>query len=232
MAATDLLSAYEIERLPVVAQILAANSNLYTHLVQRKTVDDAETQGTNRNGFLRWRNDALFQLDVNYRWSPIVLDERARSKLNEETLKARAYEGYPGGDIQAGDRAPDAPTLLRADGTETSLFSVFTPYAHTVLAFLPVSDAAARTTLALDFTKIYPADVVQLAILKHCQIPESRTCTKDASTYYDPKGHAYNEYGVDDSFTIVVVRPDGYIGAIVGDVKGVETYFSRILAMV
>ena len=195
-------------------------------------MDDAETQGTNRNGFLRWRNDALFQLDVNYRWSPIVLDERARSKLNEETLKARAYEGYPGGDIQAGDRAPDAPTLLRADGTETSLFSVFTPYAHTVLAFLPVSDAAARTTLALDFTKIYPADVVQLAILKHCQIPESRTCTKDASTYYDPKGHAYNEYGVDDSFTIVVVRPDGYIGAIVGDVKGVETYFSRILAMV
>ncbi len=219
----------------MVVQILAANSNLYTHLVQKKTTIDVEPQTTpkaKKNGFFRWRNDALFQLDVNYRWSPIVLDGRTSDKSNERDLKARAYEGYPGDSIQAGDRAPDALTLLCADGTETSLFSVFKPYIHTVLAFLPAGHIAAHTAAALDLAKSYSLDVLQVVILKRRGVPGEAVAGNDTSTYYDRNGHAYSEYGVGDSFTIVVVRPDGYVGAVVEDVLEAKEYFSLIFNVI
>ena len=220
-----------MERLPVVVQILAANSKLYTHLVQKKTTNDVEVQAmpeANKDGFLRWRNDALFQLDINYRWSPIVLDGRTSDTPDGDELKAHAYQGYPGEGVRAGDRAPNAPALLHADGTETSLFSIFKPYIHTALAFSPVGDTTNHTAVALDLAKTYSVDVLQVITLEHLGRP-APVVRNDTPTYYDPNGYAYNEYGVGDSFTIVVVRPDGYIGAIVEDIRGVEKYFSRIL---
>ncbi|PIL27593.1 hypothetical protein GSI_10744 [Ganoderma sinense ZZ0214-1] len=188
-AAEDLLSTYHIERLPVVAQILAANSHLYTHLVQKKS-SDVEIEATpraNKDGFLRWRNDALFQLDVNYRWSPIVMDEPARDKKDEDDLKARAYQGYPGEGVRAGDRAPDAPALLRTDGTETSLFSIFKPYIHTALAFSP---CGVDTAAALGLTETYSADILQVVRLKRHGVVGPVEAGNDTSTCYDPNGTA------------------------------------------
>ena len=44
LAGKGLLDTYESERLPVVAQILAATSKLYHHLVQSK-MEDVESNG-------------------------------------------------------------------------------------------------------------------------------------------------------------------------------------------
>ncbi|KAM5533895.1 hypothetical protein V8D89_012435, partial [Ganoderma adspersum] len=197
MAVKELLSTYQIERLPVVVQILAANSKLYTHLVQKNTTNDVSVQAipkANQNGFLRWRNDALFQLHVNYRWSPIVLDGRTSDKSDEDDLKARAYEGYPGEGVRAGDRAPDAPALLCEDGTETSLFSIFKPYIHTVLAFLPVGNTTDHSATPLNLAKIYSADVLQVVMLERLGVPElGQVGRSGTSTCYDPNGYAYSE---------------------------------------
>ena len=48
---------------------------------------------------MQWRNRALQMYDINYRWSPAVYDARGTLGFEEDELKARAYEGYPGGDV-------------------------------------------------------------------------------------------------------------------------------------
>ena len=82
--------------------MLRMTSNLYPHVIARE-VDDGKS---NTNRFLAWRDDTLRQLDINYRWSPIVFDTRGTNGLDADDLKARAYIGYPGEDVRAGDRAP------------------------------------------------------------------------------------------------------------------------------
>ena len=59
-----------------------------------------------------------------------------------------------------------------------------------------------------------------------------------ASTYHDKEGHAYRTYSVSVSdetqahsacVCAFIVRPDGYIGAFVRDVDGLETYIIKIV---
>ena len=110
LASSELLSTYQTERIPVVTHMLAATSNLYTHLVPKES--DTNDTDTNKTGFLQWRDQSLRMYDINYRWSPIVYDVRGTLGLDEDELKARAYVGYPDGDVHAGDRAPDASALV------------------------------------------------------------------------------------------------------------------------
>ena len=50
-----------------------------------------------------------------------------------------------------------------------------------------------------------------------------------ATTYHDKEGYAHKAYGVNgQTLNVVVVRPDGYIGAFVQDVTGLQTYISII----
>jgi len=51
----------------------------------------------------------------------------------------------------------------------------------------------------------------------------------DATVAVDRDGHARRAYLVQGgSMTIVIVRPDGFIGAIVNEVNGIDRYFSKI----
>ena len=59
------------------------------------------------------------------------------------------------------------------------------------------------------------------------------TAVDGASAYHDKEGHAQKAYDVNGQvLTAVVVRPDGYIGAIVHDVDGLQTYMSRVVGVV
>ncbi|RDX54604.1 hypothetical protein OH76DRAFT_1397960 [Lentinus brumalis] len=225
LASRDLLSTYDVERLPVIAQMLAATSALYTQLTHLKP-DGGPGSGLESSNFLKWRNDALRQLDINYRWSPMVLDARGMNDLDENALKARGYQGYPGEPVRAGDRAPEAPALVDATGKETSLFEIFKPNAHTVLVFSPkhAGSGAQEVVAAAQASPL--ASVTKTLVLGRDGVPPT---IEGASAYHDKEGHAYKAYGVDDGvLTVVVVRPDGYIGAFVNDVDGLQTYISRI----
>ena len=96
------------------------------------------------------RRRKLFQLDLNYRWSSIVFDERFASSSAQKD----AY-GKLGQDLRAGDRAPDAPSLVILHSKVTSigkvsgqvgasvrLFDIFEPTVHTALVFAPASDVS------------------------------------------------------------------------------------------
>ncbi|NKJ44310.1 FAD-dependent monooxygenase [Novosphingobium sp. SG720] len=127
---------------------------------------DALKSGDMRRG----RN--VHQLDLGYRESPLAMPTPGRS-----------------GDLQAGDRAPDA--LVRdAAGQQHRLFDLFKGPHWTLLCF-GTAPLAARPGLQVH------------AIGKH-------------GAFADDAGQFQAAYGVHPG-DCVLVRPDGYIGAIIVD---------------
>ena len=233
LASPDLLDSYQVERVPVIAQMLIATTNLYTHAVDKKAEDVKLPSGadnTSSSFMMSWRNRTLHQLELNYRWSPLAVDARGNGGFDEADLKARAYEGYPDGEVHAGDRAPQAPALVNAAGKETSLFDIFRTNIHTVLVFTPESaDTQAAVGDVVKATRALPTGVAQTIVVGREGIPDAIAGTV---SYHDKEGHATRAYRADEQqLTIAVVRPDGYVGAFVYDVDGLKSYFSRVVQL-
>ncbi|GAA0900788.1 FAD-dependent monooxygenase [Pseudonocardia zijingensis] len=159
--ADALLDSYEAERRPVAAHVLGLSEELLRRHVEG--ADDAHERGPETQ-----------QLDIGYRGSPIVRDERARP-----------------GRLHAGDRAPDGP-VVDAAGRPLRLFDLFRGPHATLLVF---GDPAPGTV---------PADA-------RVVLPAGRTATGTAVV--DAQGFVAAAYDVPDG-TAVLVRPDGYVGAI------------------
>jgi hypothetical protein len=102
--------------------------------------------------------------------------------------------------VQAGDRAPDSP-CHDASGTPVRLFDVFRGPHFTLLAFGP---RHAATVAAVN--KRYGAAVRAYTVAR----PGGPA---DHATLVDTHGHAYRAYDI-DADTLVLVRPDGYVGLI------------------
>ena len=171
------------------------------------------------------RDQRMNMLGVNYRSSPIVADEFTQAE------PVNAYGLLEEGVLVAGDRAPDAPELelvvAQATGEAemgTRLFDVFRPIYHTVLVFAP--DAASVADV-LEVLKRYPEDVVRLVIVL---AQGSKVTTRaQADVAVDRGGYAYRAYlAVKGEKRVVVVRPDGVVGAIVHGAEGVGRYFGKI----
>ncbi|THH18854.1 hypothetical protein EW146_g2205 [Bondarzewia mesenterica] len=218
LAPRELLSTYTQERLPVVAEVL----NLTTVLLQ-KTM----TAGKGDNS--PWKRDeTLGQLGINYRWSPIVVDKRAAAL--SQPSKSVSMSPYGVQDMEAicaGDRAPDAPELLDVEknGT-TSLFRIFGPSYHTILCFSATPVPLSKLTPLL---KQYPPGLMRLFSVVQLGADPSTFVNSENGVLYDTKGHAYRNYSVTmDVPTLVVVRPDGMIGAIVTEEHGLMTYLEKV----
>lgn len=217
LAAPSLLTTYTEERLPVIAAMLEKSTLLHD------AIQKADDAGWKRGGDLR-------QLGVNYRWSSVVVDERTPKPRGHQDVNP--YGSGTDGSLRAGDRAPEAPGLVLVDdGARTSLFDVFGPGHHTVLLFTPSADLMTEQLLAK--MKAYPAGLIKTVevfpqgtlgprVVGHWQ-PDNAVVDQD--------GHAFAGYQVTpEKPTIVVVRPDGYVGGIVYGLHGVEAYFQSVFA--
>ncbi|KAJ7503285.1 FAD binding domain-containing protein [Mycena galericulata] len=247
-----LLKSYNAERLPVVAQMLLATSAIYTHTVAPVQVQaqppnansttpkekEEEEDDDTVSGWFRWRNSALEMFGINYRYSPIVLHEAlgdGDGAQSVEEMRARAYEGYEGtGTLRAGDRAPEASGLVLLDATttlaETSLFDLLDSARHTILVFIPSHTALSEpaTVKITSAVATYPADAVQIFAV-YRDLEEAAVGSVSCGTRVaDTKGHAFGAYLIEDEGRIVVVRPDGFIGAMVRDGDGMEQYCRNI----
>jgi len=202
----SLLDSYTTERLPVIAEMLSQTTAILNQTFQ-----------ADKDDIKPWiRGFALKQFGVNYRGSPIVLDER--------TMEDVSGSPYSNDDerICAGDRSPDAPGLIDSSGKQTRLFDMFKPWLHTVLIF--GDDLAPSVLQAL---KQYPEKTIQAL----CIVPKDTPSHID-TVLEDRDGHAYTGYAVDRTrSTVVIVRPDGMIGAITFGVEGTERYFDRIFGI-
>jgi 2-polyprenyl-6-methoxyphenol hydroxylase-like FAD-dependent oxidoreductase len=132
---------------------------------------------------MRRDNPALQQLFLNYRGGP----------LTEELRSAP-------GRVSAGDRAPDAPARS-ADGAPLRLFDLFRGPHSTLLTF------------GVDQERI---DLLNKAFGDRLRIHP--VCDRDGvapERVIDADGHAHRAYGIDPagtSATLILVRPDGYVG--------------------
>ncbi|KAF9474986.1 hypothetical protein BDN70DRAFT_884267 [Pholiota conissans] len=212
-ASPSILDTFNEERIPVVAQMLQITEKLLD-----KTALN-EDSGWDRSGHLN-------QLGVNYRWSSIVLDEERELK-GAEFAKITTYDADPKFGVYAGDRAPDAPGLVRIGGAETRLFELFDPTRHTVLVFSNQLDVSLLSGLDK-----YSGDLVQAFVVMEGGkgAPEgTQVDGKSVEVLEDKDGHAYATYmRVDATRGIYIIRPDGVVGARVGSLDGVERYFSGI----
>jgi len=143
---TSLLQSYTEERLPVIAEMLRHTSYLMDESIKAKE---------NPSG---WKRDpATMQLEVHYRWSPVVLDEQDAE-----------YMDLGEGDclLRAGDRAPDAPGLVDLKNSKPSaavrLFDLFGCSHHTVLVLTAASEQSQRVLHTL---KSYPASIARAVII-------------------------------------------------------------------
>lgn len=223
-APISLLDSYELERMPIISEMLQISTLLHRNVPQRSFAE-----GKGQGQALRdWQ---LFQLDANYRHSPFVLDERFAYKAEDQT---DAY-GEKGHDTRGGDRAPDAPglvTLATATGLKpTRIFELFNTASHTVLIFVPGLEEHKTRALLQPVLKalgrLSPGLVHTALIVRGDAIdppfPEMDFVLKDT------EGHAFQNYGiVAGQLAIIVVRPDTYIGAFVNDRAGVEKYLSLV----
>lgn len=247
-APPSLLDTYNEERLPVITQMLYATTKLYTHLVSKEKEQTNEADAVksvpaianDRSQFMKWRNDALELYGVNYRFSSIVLEERANTEeWDAEDVRAHAYSGYEGRDtLCAGDRAPDAPALYDIHKKETTcLLDVFRTDMHTVLIFANTL-AAASVSAILDAIRTRPAGLIQILVI--CdpigggddvnKLNVDFTASSDIRIVQDKENHAATSYRIlnKETVTIVIVRPDSFIGAIVSNAEGVRKYFAKI----
>ena len=240
LATPALLDSFEVERMPVIADMLKITTDLFHHIfntdTQRKIelakeaeagAEDALSEARER-GWLR--GGKLFQLDLNYRWSTVVLDERFE---NAESAKD-AY-GVPGHDVRAGDRAPDAPALLAAppkgDGALTRLFDIFKPSTHTVLLFAS-GNLEVKPFLAV--LAALPSDLFNVLAIVPAGIQVQGSLDGIDAILEDTEGFARDGYGLKDGSvpTAVLVRPDGMIGAFAVSGGGLEKYLSAVFVHV
>lgn len=213
---TSLLSSYSTERVPVIEEML-----FMTHSMMQKTFDaKISMEAAFTRDTIKTR-----MLGINYRHSPIVLDERFG---HHDGTKTTPYECLDGR-ICAGDRAPDAPDLEYIQGGQgvTTLFSLFSGIRHTILIFPSADHDYGRSIepYLLPFSNHIARTVLVLSRFGHYE-PQ-----RDLVAVQDTSGHAVDAYQVGDEprGLTVVLRPDGYIGAVAYGGKGVSDYFSLLL---
>ena len=218
----SLLDSYTEERLPVVAEML----NLTTKILEVTIAKPNNEAGWRRTGNLN-------QLGVNYRWSSIVVDQSTDSGAGPNAREAHsAYDVEAGGLLRAGDRAPDAPGLVKVNfdnqksSESTRLFKLLSPTYHTILIFAETIDVHA-TTLQAAIAR-FPKELVRAVVLLRAG---TTNMIQDVAcdVFEDRDGHAYDAYkGAEGANGIVIIRPDGVTGAIVKDVEWVDRYFRAV----
>ncbi|KAG2048023.1 hypothetical protein BDR06DRAFT_984961 [Suillus hirtellus] len=179
IASKFLLETYSAERLPVISEMLEVT----TSILDRTMMSGDISAG---------RNHILHMLGINCRFSTIVLDEFVAS-----VKPVNAYGVLDEGNLEAGDRVPDASNMLQVGALEpdaTTLFGLHRPWYHTILVFAPN---------LVDVTPILSA----------------------LEAYDKIVGYAYLAYIAEVGQTkVFVIRPDGVIGAIVHGVEDIFRY--------
>lgn len=221
LAPLSLLDTYTEERLPVIAEMLKTTTSLLNKTFTATTGDPSAFD----------RGLPLFQLGVNYRWSSIIFDEFVTPETEPQDPYGLTI--LKSGAVRAGDRAPQAPGLVviypkERSGHNTSLFQIFDPARHTILFF--AADAKLVNS-AVEALQRFPKHVVRSVVI----VPEQHDAVEVADVdqvLLDQDGYAYSGYAiVKEGITVVVIRPDGVIGAMVKGPQGIAQYFSRIFSV-
>ena len=159
-----------------------------------------------------------------------MLDERTPKE--DEPVDPYGRNHSPTDVVRAGERAPEAPGLAvlgAATPETTTLFKLFEVSRHTVLIFSDGTDKADAVVSAL---KAYPQDLVRTVLVRTEGTSSPSGASKADVTVVDKEGYAHEGYQVQkDEFLVVIVRPDGAVGAIVRGPDGAKRYFGKVFSV-
>ncbi|KAF7356663.1 FAD-binding-3 domain-containing protein [Mycena venus] len=245
LAPESLLQTYTEERAPVVAAML----NKITALLKEDWADKTGAPPPTPGGVSAWKhNGGVLQLGVNCRWSSLVVDEQQHDEdflddfedyqeffRGEDQEEDDSFDSFVDRPLSAGDRAPDAPGLVvlkrpapdrsAPDARTTSLFRTFLASRHTVLIFS--NDASRFKSVIRLLAPLEPHTVQAVVVFRTQGIPAGPHALADW-VLEDRAGHAYSTYALRDGCDIVIVRPDGLVGAIVRSREGLQRYFRGV----
>ncbi|KAI6095821.1 FAD binding domain-containing protein [Pisolithus croceorrhizus] len=250
LSPASLLDTYTAERLPVIAEMLGFTAELHNRAfghsgverTARSTVDEDRNSKQVESKLERGmrRSGKMYMLGVNYRTSPIAIDEFVPTTTSGAAAVRNAYRDSQEGVLQAGDRAPDAPGLISvlspslAPAKSIRMFDIFGSTHHTVIIFVPALAVPVLRSVLVTLDQNVPKELVKRVVVLpgSASGPGGRVDassevdqTIDVEVLVDHAGHAYREYIVVlQEVKIVVVRPDGVVGAIVRGVTGLERY--------
>lgn len=246
LAHLSLLSTYETERLPTIAEMLNKTTELHKNAFHHTPSSSALASGASVAD-PKAAQDPMFrpatgsQLGVNYRWSPLAIDGRALALGGTDTDEEKNPYGRIGDKVRAGDRAPDAPNLREVStGTDqqTTLHRVVAGCdRHHIIVFTDADHVASESESLAAFDKYVSSGVASTSIvLASGTSPGSLSSAsgqnRGVRVFVDEAGHAYNGYDVErenGKTVYVVIRPDGMIGAYAVEVEQVELYFQKIV---
>ncbi|KAI6003387.1 hypothetical protein EDC04DRAFT_1022101 [Pisolithus marmoratus] len=262
LSPASLLDTYTAERLPVIAEMLGFTTEMHKVMFDESGAGDippsnAASTSTSKNiesnlerGIRRGKN--MYMLGVNYRSSPIVIDDSGVAAVQH------AYGEIQEGILRAGDRAPDAPGLVLipphdcalsniSSGSQsnrmargTRMFDIFASTHHTVIIFTPALVVPFVQSVLATLQQVVPKELVRRVVVLpgspserdghgESQMSSDEDQAIDIEVLVDQEGHAYRAYIVEEQETkAVIVRPDGVVGAVVRGVRGLEQYFEGV----
>ncbi|KAJ3749303.1 FAD binding domain-containing protein, partial [Lentinula detonsa] len=217
-----LMYTYTEERVRVVKAMLTITTNLL-----KRTFGANPGGKPSRSGIAFIRGFELCMFGINYRGSPIVLDE-----VDPPAEVLDPYNMSADEPVRGGDHAPQAVGLKVLCGLS------FTSTAHTALVFAgSIESLELVRSLVRALTK-YPHGMMRIMIV-HSPEGEPELVLE----VQDTEGHAYASYlrGLDQSglpasgserkgLVVVIVRADGHVGAIVKDAEGGDRYKQKLFA--
>ncbi|KAF7370666.1 FAD-binding-3 domain-containing protein [Mycena sanguinolenta] len=236
-------------KLALVQRNLAPESLLkdITALLKEDWADKSGIPPPSPGGVSAWKhNGGVLQLGVNCRWSCLVVDEQEPDDFPDDDVD-EDYGDEEEGDswgtfidrpLAAGDRAPDAPGLVvlkrptgdpdktPTDARTTSLFRTFLASRHTVLIFSGEASCLAAVLRLL--APLPPHTIQSVAVVSSQPLTLAGEYVLPDWVLEDRAGHAYSTYALRDECNIVVVRPDGLLGAIVRSREGLQRYFRGV----
>ncbi|KAF9003675.1 monooxygenase [Cyathus striatus] len=214
LAPPSLLDSYDEERLPVIAEMLNLTTKLY------KTTRNASTK---EEQAASWKRGTEFHMfSVNYRTSSFVIDDGASGEF-----VGPAYNPESATAARAGDRAPDAPELqlISPVREEKSLFQIFGSSNHTVLVF---GGSTEEHNTVLEKLAVLPKESVKSVLVCPANKPDTVIGGFDV-VLVDTKGYALEGYHIPkEGLHVVIVRPDGVVGARLTVLENLNKYFSKI----
>ncbi|KAI6008119.1 hypothetical protein F5J12DRAFT_936607 [Pisolithus orientalis] len=213
LSPASLLDTYTIERLPVITEMLVSSVPHDQLLAKVKP---------NLEHSMR-RGEKMYMLGVNYRSSPIVIDDFAPTPTSGAEATYSAYGDTQEGVLLAGDRAPDAPGLVPVISLNRASCSISSGSQSNGMAW------STHQSVRKEFVRrviILPGPPSELD--GRVEMPSGDDQAIDAEVLVDQAGHAHRGYVVEKQAIKVVVRPDGVVGAIVRGATGLEQYFEGV----
>ncbi|KAI6024600.1 FAD binding domain-containing protein [Pisolithus microcarpus] len=252
LSPASLLDTYTTERLHVIAEMLGLTTQIHTQMFGES--GSGHTYSAVDSGWQRQLKEYSIQSGTSNASQKERINARfahtAYGEMQEGVLQAgdRAPDAPNLVSVITPNRAPHhVPsgsqwTVSLPDGVagSTRMFDISASTHHTIIIFAPSLAVPAVQSMIVTFQEVISTELAKRVVVlpgSHSEpgghvenrMSSGEDETIDIEVLVDQAGHAYRGYAVEEGETkVVVVRPDGVVGAIVRGVAGLERYFEGV----